>query len=207
MAIAMNGEIVPMVAIPRSVSQLRGIKRYYTGLPCKYGHIDVRLSVDGRCYECARQKAKRKYHHDPKYREYQNQWRKDNAEKVAKYAQESEKRNIKNRRLQSLKWYYKNKESANQRKKQWDKNNPDKVAFYRIKRRYIEKQATPAWANKQKIRRIYLNRPTGFQVDHIIPLNSPIVCGLHVEDNLQYLPKFENVSKGNKLLPEVMNNG
>lgn len=60
------------------------------------------------------------------------------------------------------------------------------------------KQRTPKWANLDKIREIYKNRPEGHHVDHIIPLNGKNVCGLHVETNLQYLKATENLSKGNK---------
>ncbi len=59
-------------------------------------------------------------------------------------------------------------------------------------------QATPKWANLEKIKEIYRNRPKGYHVDHIVPLTSPKVCGLHVEYNLQYLPARENISKKNK---------
>ena len=61
-------------------------------------------------------------------------------------------------------------------------------------------KATPKWANMKKIRDIYLNCPKGFEVDHIIPLKGKTVSGLHVENNLQYLTKSENCSKGNKIL-------
>ena len=59
--------------------------------------------------------------------------------------------------------------------------------------------ATPAWANKTAIKAIYaLARAQGLEVDHVIPLKSPLVCGLHVENNLQLLPPQENRRKGNR---------
>lgn len=60
-------------------------------------------------------------------------------------------------------------------------------------------KSTPPWANKEKIKRIYADCPSGYHVDHIYPLNGVNTCGLHVENNLQYLTAKENCSKGNKL--------
>lgn len=47
---------------------------------------------------------------------------------------------------------------------------------------------------KNEINRIYDNKGT-FEVDHIIPLNHYLVCGLHVPRNLQYLDPEENSKK------------
>jgi 5-methylcytosine-specific restriction endonuclease McrA len=62
----------------------------------------------------------------------------------------------------------------------------------------------PAWANVIEIRNIYkkakqLTYETGIkhEVDHIIPSNHPLVCGLHVENNLQILTEHENIKKSN----------
>lgn len=70
------------------------------------------------------------------------------------------------------------------------------------------KQATPPWASRQMILSVYracdfLNRTSGarWHVDHIVPLRSKFVCGLHNEFNLQILPELENLAKSNRYVP------
>lgn len=66
------------------------------------------------------------------------------------------------------------------------------------------KLATPNWANLDKIKELYLQaraltKETGIlhEVDHIVPITHKLVCGLHVEDNLQVLTKDQNRKKCN----------
>lgn len=46
-----------------------------------------------------------------------------------------------------------------------------------------------------------LTRETGipYHVDHIVPLQSPIVCGLYAPANLRPIPGAENCSKGQRV--------
>lgn len=71
--------------------------------------------------------------------------------------------------------------------------NAQKARMSNMKR----KLKMPKWADKGKINEFYLNRPIGYEVDHIIPLNGKTVSGLHVETNLQYLKKEDNRAKSN----------
>ena len=69
--------------------------------------------------------------------------------------------------------------------------------FHSRLREIAEIRQRPKWANLKKIMEIYVNRPEGYHVDHIIPLRGKTVSGLHVESNLQYLPALENMKKHN----------
>lgn len=77
--------------------------------------------------------------------------------------------------------------------------------FYSSKRRAVQLNTFPQWADKEAIKEIYKNRikkelQTGkkYHVDHIVPLQGKRVCGFHVEYNLQILPAHENIKKNNK---------
>ena len=76
-------------------------------------------------------------------------------------------------------------------------------------RNAVHKKACPIWADKNAIKKIYetatdLSNATGivYEVDHVIPVRHALVCGLHVEHNLQILPKNENRAKSNNFFIE-----
>lgn len=85
--------------------------------------------------------------------------------------------------------------------------NKAMYVMYDANRRAAEKQAKPAWANDFFIEEAYRlaklrEKVCGgkWHVDHKIPLKHDLVCGLHVENNLQVIPASMNMSKGNKFV-------
>lgn len=214
-----------MSTTPRQQAKAEGLKYYSSDVPCKRGHMVMRLTSTGDCIECKR------LHNEQRYQQHRNEHL-QNCKKNYHASRQS--------RLDVMKKYREtHKEEVSQANQDWYVKNR-KVVLQQVKRRYIDNieqkraygkqyyqahkqqrlpyykqhsrirrarvlHAQPKWANKKDIRRIYekcheLNQKwgTNFQVDHIIPLKSPHVCGLHDEFNLQLLDASLNQSKGNR---------
>lgn len=81
---------------------------------------------------------------------------------------------------------------------------PEKYKAKESRRRASKLKATPKWVDLDAIVAIYKEASEkGLTVDHIVPLKSKIVCGLHVPWNLQLLTFSENASKGNRHWPDM----
>jgi len=138
---------------------------------------------DGRAYTCktCRAKAQKKYcAKNPDKRqiydqEYSRNYRKANRAKI----------NAQRREHSYLKVAGKNKQRAN------------------------KLGAVPVWFEADKVRDFYKvameRRRAGEDVvvDHIVPLGSPQVCGLHCADNLQYLTNMDNAVKSDVSWPDM----
>lgn len=102
-----------------------------------------------------------------------------------------------------------NKEVIAKRMRAYQKANSHITNANEAKRRATKQQATPAWADLEAIKEMYqlavIFNSTGInlQVDHIVPLQSDRVCGLHCEANLQLLPASDNMKKGNRYWPDM----
>jgi hypothetical protein len=101
-------------------------------------------------------------------------------------------------------WKKDNRKSALEHQRKSNKNRQEQRRIECNMRRKRVKTATPPWADKQEIKYIYsLAAERGLVVDHIVPLNHKLVCGLHVPDNLRCIPVNMNATKGNKFDQEV----
>lgn len=144
---------------------------------------------DGRCKQCARDRGKKAY-----------------------YALSVEERVAKGRTRRGNRKYldkaneYKraNRERLLKQHAEWKKRNRANQTAEEVHRYAVKMRAVPAWADKDAMELIYKKaREYGFQVDHIVPLQSRIVSGLHCEDNMQLLDKQLNTSKNNKFWPDM----
>lgn len=86
----------------------------------------------------------------------------------------------------------------------WRQENRHVCAVHDASRRASKLNATPVWGDTFLIKEIYhlaklRTKATGivWTVDHIVPLISTLVCGLHWEGNMQVITKSENSRKSN----------
>lgn len=92
----------------------------------------------------------------------------------------------------------------------WAKRNRSLVAQQAAKRRAATRNATPKWANMFFIKEAYrlaemrtILTGIDWHVDHIVPLSSSRVCGLHCEYNLAVIPAKVNIFKSNRHWPDM----
>lgn len=199
-----------MNIISRKEAVVQGLKRYFTGKPCTRGHIDEKYVSGDGCVVCSREKAAKSRKENPEKHQairkaeyernkdhilaHQKEYRIANWDKI--YAKRKADPNYKEYMNNYLSSYFKR---ANPRAKH--------LARTRL-RQLTKKHQTPAWAQtvealKQMEHMYWLARQltdtTGInhEVDHIIPLTHPLVCGLHCPDNLQVLTEHDNCVKSN----------
>jgi hypothetical protein len=107
--------------ISRDEAMALGLKHYFTGVPCKHGHITERNVRSGRCLECFREYQ----------RGYQRARRAANPEKVRGREREAARKHRaadpEGYSSQQAAWRAANKEEIAAYKRQWYAKNKDKV--------------------------------------------------------------------------------
>lgn len=215
----------------RAQAKQLGLQEYFTGEPCKRGHIAFRYVTSGSCKECLRERHIRDYtKNHTLHLQRSKEWKEKNRDKVREQNRLWNANNQDKRRQYQRKYTQAHPNEVTKRGKVWRDNNPDYhfkynkdwranhpnyAKLYRDNNRgkflanhaayrAAKKQASAKWSKKEAIEKIYeqaktLTVATGVphEVDHIVPLQHPVVCGLHCEDNLQILTKHENRTKFN----------
>lgn len=99
------------------------------------------------------------------------------------------------------------RKAANEKRRRIE--DPASAQIRVMKHRASKLRATPVWADAEiigalyRLARCYIDAGIDCHVDHIVPLQSKSVCGLHVQANLQLLPGRDNIVKGNRHWPDM----
>jgi hypothetical protein len=144
------------------------------------------------------------------HRVYVAKWYQANKEKI-KLASRQRYQRIKHsphEKFARQKWRLANLVKTREYNRLYRQRHKDRVAAFVQGKNAKKRQARPAWANESKIRVVYRTAcvltklmKRRFEVDHIYPLNSPFMCGLHVETNLRVISREENMQKSNRHWP------
>ncbi len=146
----------------------KGETHYFTGVPCKYGHVSLRHVKCKSCLACRALKSQ-------KQRDQESEEEKQNRRKRSKdwFVNKKYMRSFYESKYQQAKL---------QRTPKWLSKND----LWMIKEIYDLASLRTKMTG-------FL-----WHVDHIIPIRGKNVSGLHVPSNLQVIPWIENVKKCNK---------
>lgn len=123
-----------MDVISRKEAKAKGISYYFTGTPCKHGHVSKRRASNGTCFECHLKVNAKWRSKNPKY---MGNWYLSNKDDIARKQQQRylEKRDEILARCKQYRDNNRDKVSAGWLR--WAKENPDK--FRAIQYRYEQK--------------------------------------------------------------------
>lgn len=145
-----------------------------------------------------------------KIRSTTRSWWKNNPIKRKEYSRKWRTEHPDERKRRNQEWCTKNADAHRENARQWGKNNLPRVLERNARRKASQLNATPVWATVFFMREAYRlarlrTELFGFpwHVDHIVPLKSKRVCGLHCEFNLRVIPGRDNIVKNNRTWPDM----
>jgi hypothetical protein len=177
-----------------------GVNKYLSSKYCGKRHRPVRYVSNDVCVACARACGIKGYYE--KWEEKKKYFR-----DRSKFLMETCPEKV---RAKNNAWTARNREKASKNSCDWAKRNPEKASLRAAQYRAKKIAAMPKWASQVEILKFYekaksesINTGVRHSVDHIVPLNSKIVCGLHCEFNLRVITFSENSSKQNRHWPDM----
>jgi hypothetical protein len=152
----------------------QGVTYYFTGKPCKHGHIVERFASNKNCCECVR---------------IRNRSRTEAKDYWIGYGDEA----YRDRKRQYAKSYY-------QRHKHEHREGVRKRrSFEKSASVATKKGITELRRIKLEAQMLSIDTGVKHEVDHIIPLIHKKICGLNVPVNVQILTKQKNRAKASRL--------
>ena len=174
-----SGISIAMKVICRQKAINDNLDFYFTGIPCKNGHICERYTLSKTCVTCGRETSKR-WRTNPENRDhynlYQQSYSGHNLHFIRKYLKDPKEI-----------WF----DKTYRTRKALKDATPDWADYAGIRRMYEEC--------------VRLSDQMGleFEVDHVIPIHNRKVCGLHLPENLKVVSHSLNTIKANKFNAEV----
>lgn len=186
-----------MKPISREAARAAGLKRFFTGEPCRHHHIAERYVINGHCAACGLLRSNARY----------KQLRDRLKAKAREYYARDRRKGIENAR----KWAERNWEKVLDTSRRWGKRNPDKRRASQHKR-LARKAAAPGFYTPSDIEALLQKQNSlcngphcradislSYTVDHIVPLTRG---GDNWPANLQLLCQSCNSAKSNRTMAE-----
>lgn len=107
-----------MEIISRKEAEARGLKFFFTGKPCKHGHVSQRYCSSGVCAECSTMHNKIA-NSEGRYAETRKEWRERNIDTVSEQ-----------NRVRARLWHHNNKPRYRENNRRWANRNRDALRIY-----------------------------------------------------------------------------
>jgi len=156
-------------------------------------------------------------------------WNSKNREAMLAYHVEYRKKNKEKIDAQIKKWHAENPEKDIEYRRNWKDRNRERVRKEHAEYKRKNRDKGARWAAKRRANLLKVSgygneelnelvlqeaytvakertEATGVQhdVDHIIPLQGRNACGFHCWNNVQVIPRMENLKKANKLIEGLL---